>query len=157
MTQNRDWPKFALMSFLISMRDGPLRKNLSDKYGLAELPEKTPSQNHPKNKIFRFDRGSNSYYIGNQPLYFQYITLSKVIRAQRGFLHHKVAPWPQILPELAKKHPAKIIPKIACSVLSGDPTAATSATNHSIFVKWPWVKLLGLKRGFLCHKVAPQP
>ena len=30
------------------------------------------------------------------------MTLSKVISAQEGFLHHKVAPQPQIRPELAK-------------------------------------------------------
>ena len=43
------------------------------------------------------------------------------------------------------------------SALSEDRTGATSANNHSIFKKWFWVKLLGLKRGILHHKMAPRP
>ena len=48
-------------------------------------------------------------------------------------------------------------PKIAYSAVSGDPTAVTSITKHSIFIKFTQVKLSGLKRGFLHHKVAPRP
>ena len=51
----------------------------------------------------------------------------------------------------------KIIPKMSCYALSGDLTGVTSVTNHSIFVKWPEVKLLGLKRGFLHHKMPLRP
>ena len=74
--------------------------------------------------------------------------------AQKGFLHHKLAPQPQKWPELAKKTP-KITPEIACSVLSGDPTGVASANNHSIFSKESQVKLLGLKRGIIHQKMAP--
>ena len=34
-----------------------------------ELAKKTPSQNHIQNRTFRSLRGSDSCYIGNQPLY----------------------------------------------------------------------------------------
>ena len=78
-----------------------------------ELAKKTPSQNHSQNSTFRSVRGSNSCYIGNQPLCFHYITLGKVITAQdavpvkilelkRGFIHHKVVPRPQKRPRLVK-------------------------------------------------------
>ena len=50
----------------------------------------------------------------------------------------------------------EIIPQIAHSALSGHPTGVTSANNHSYFNKWPWGKLLGLKKGFLQHTVAPR-
>ena len=36
-----------------------------------------------------------------------------------------------------KKCPSKNILKIACSALSGDQTAVTSVTNHSVFIKCP--------------------
>ena len=41
----------------------------------------------------------------------------------------------------------KITPKIARSALSGVSTAVTLVTNHSIFIKRPYVKLLELKTG----------
>ena len=47
--------------------------------------------------------------------------------------------------------------KIAHSVLPGDPKAVTLVTDHSISIKWPRVKLLELKRGFLHHTVAQRP
>ena len=47
--------------------------------------------------------------------------------------------------------------KIAGSALPGDPIAGESVTNHFIFIRWPLVKILQLKRGFLHHKVAPGP
>ena len=85
------------------------------------------------------------------------MTLTKVIGAQEkvtisqsGSANKYVLNWP-------KTPPAKITPKIAHSALPGDPIAVTSVTNHSIFIKWPWVKLLELKRGFLHFKVAPRP
>ena len=65
------------------------------------------------------------------------MTLSELIRAEEGFLAHKVAPRPQIQPELAKKGPAKLNPKIAHSAQPGDPKAVIAATNHYIFIKWP--------------------
>ena len=37
--------------------------------------------------------------------------------------------------------------KIARSALPGDSIAITPVTNHSIFIKWPYVKLLELKKG----------
>ena len=45
------------------------------------------------------------YYISNQPLYFQQITLSKVIRAQKGIPTSQSGSRPQKWPELAKKRP----------------------------------------------------
>ena len=42
-----------------------------------------------------------------------------------GFLHHKVASRSQIQPDLAKKRPAKMTPKIARSALPGGLTAVT--------------------------------
>ena len=101
---------------------------------------------HLQNRAFRSVRGSDSCHIADQPLYFHWMTLSKAIRwVQEGVLHRTVAPRPHIRPEIAR------------SALSVHPTVVTLATNHSIFPKWPWVKLLGLKRRFLHHKVAPRP
>ena len=37
------------------------------------------------------------------------------------------------------------------------PTAVTLVINHLISIKWPWVKLLELKRRVLHHTVAPWP
>ena len=62
------------------------------------------------------------------------MTQSEVIRAydgvtksQSGSLAHRYGlNWP-------KTGPAKIIPKIACFALSGDPRALTLVTNHSNF------------------------
>ena len=56
-----------------------------------------------------------------------------------------------------KTRPAKMPPKIACSALPGDPIAVRSVTNNSIFIKWTWVKFLGLETGYQDHKMAPQP
>ena len=55
-----------------------------------------------------------------------------------------------------KNNPAKVTPKVACSALSGDLTAVTLITKHSIFIKWPQIKLLELKRGFL-HQESVSP
>ena len=116
-----------------------------------ELAKNTPSLNDPQNSTFHSARGSDSCYIGYQQLYFYWITLSKVIRAQdeEGVLHHKVAPQPQIWPGVAKTRPATITPKIARQALSRDPTAVTLVSNYFFFTKWPKVKLLELKRRFL--------
>ena len=43
-----------------------------------------------------------------------------------------MAPRAQIWPELAKKRPAKITPKIACCALSGDPAAVTLVTDVTV-------------------------
>jgi len=50
---------------------------------------------------------------------------------------HKVAPRPQTRHELNKQCQAKNAPQIVRSALSGDPTAVTLVTNHSIFIKGP--------------------
>ena len=42
------------------------------------------AQNHPQNITFRSGRGPDRCHIGNQPLYFHLIILSKVIMAQEG-------------------------------------------------------------------------
>ena len=86
------------------------------------------------------------------------MTLSKVNRTEEvvptlqsgSSTTNKAWFWPKI-------RPGKITLKIARSALSGDPTAGSLVTNHSIFNKWPWIKLLELKRGFLHHTQAPRP
>ena len=50
----------------------------------VELTKKLLSQHHPQNSLFCSVRGSDSCYIGNQPFYFHWMTLSKGIRAQEG-------------------------------------------------------------------------
>ena len=64
----------------------------------------------------------------------------KLLGLKRGFLHTPQSgspPRPQKWPELGKNTPSHNHPKIARSALSRDPTAVTSATNHSFFAKWP--------------------
>ena len=85
------------------------------------------------------------------------MALSKVIRVQEGFAEPQSGSPATKRPEWAEKRLVKSTPKIARSPLSGHRTAVTSVTNHFIFMKWPWVKLIGLKRGFLNHKVTPRP
>ena len=88
------------------------------------------------------------------------MTPTKVIRAQRGGSY--IAKW---LPDhkyglncpFLHPGPAKITPEIAHSALSGDPTAVTLVANHSFLIKFLQIKLSGLKRGFLHHKVVPRP
>ena len=93
--------------------------------------------------------------IGNRPLHFLDTTLSKVIsRAQEGI------PMTQSVSQGKKaawtcQKMFKIIPNIARSALAGGPKDVTLAMNHSIFFKWFWVKLSGLKRRFPDHKMAP--
>ena len=74
--------------------------------------------------------------------------------AQEGFLCYKVALQPQNGLELATKTP-KIIPKVALLALSGELTGGTLIIYNSIFIKWPWVNLLGLKRGSYITKLLP--
>ena len=132
-----------------------------------KLAKNTPSQNHSENSTFRSAKGSDSCYIGYQPLYYD-LALSKVIRGQEGVPTSTRAQegvltsqsgslttkcclnWPT-------KRPAKITPKIALSALPRDPTAVTLVINHSFFIKRPQVKVSELKNGFLHHKVAPRP
>ena len=59
----------------------------------------------------------------------------KLLELKGGFLHHEMGPRSQKRPELAKK--AQNPSKIPCSALSGDPTDVTSATSHSVFLRWP--------------------
>ena len=87
-------------------------------------------------------------------MYFHLMKLGKLTRAQEGVSYITKFPcghkndlnWP-------KQHTVQNTPKIARFALSGDPPAVTSLTNDSIFNKFPQVKLLELKRGFLHHKV----
>ena len=72
--------------------------------------------------------------------------------AQEGIPTSQVAPPPQEWPELSKK---RLIKKISRSALLEYPTGVILATNHSVFIKWPLLKLLVLKRGFRHHRVAP--
>ena len=78
-------------------------------------------------------------YISNQPLYFQEMTLSKVIRAQEGVpTSQSGSPITNMAwIGYVNKWPAKIAPKMARSALSEDPTGVTLVINHSIFIKWP--------------------
>ena len=90
-------------------------------------------QYHPQNATVCSVRQFHSCYIGNQPIFHQ-MTLSKVIRAQKGSLDNKVATRPKTLPELVKKT-SKITRKVSRSALTGDLTAVSSAINQSIFNK----------------------
>ena len=97
------------------------------------------------------------------------MTLSKVIRAQDGLIYHNVAPQPRKQPDFSKKScksPKKYhVPPWqgtremfhwqSPSALSGDQTGVTLATNHSIFNKWPWVKIFGPERGLYIKKWLP--
>ena len=62
-------------------------------------------QNHLKNVTVHSGRGPDSYFIGNQPLCFREMTLSKLLELRRGLPDHKVAPRQQKRPESAKKYP----------------------------------------------------
>ena len=86
------------------------------------------------------------------------MALDKVIKynsRRDSCLHRKVSPRPQNQPEFIQKL-FKVISKISHYALSGEPTAVTSPTNHSISLNDPKVKLFGLRRGFLHHKVPHQ-
>ena len=100
--------------------------------------------------------GSDSRYIANQPLLFHWMTLSKVIRAEEGIpTSQSGSRTPKVT--WVEEKTVKIIPCISRFPLpGGDPTGVTSANNQSIFRKWFRVKLSGLQRGFLHHKVAPR-
>ena len=126
---------------------------------VAWIGQKTPSQNcSQSNSMFHSVKGPGKCYIIKQTLYFHEITLSKVIRDQERILtSQRGSPITKLAWIGQKKCPAKITPKIAHFALSGDPIAVTSAANNFVFIKWPWVKLSELKRGFLHHKVAPRP
>ena len=105
-----------------------------------ELSKKPPIHNHPENSMFRPVRGSDScyvhWYLINHFIFIKWPSV-KLSGLKRGFLHHEMAPWPQIRPELTKKHAQPKSPlKIARSSLSGDPTDVRSVTNYSIFIKW---------------------
>ena len=64
------------------------------------------------------------------------MTLGKVIRAQEGVPTSQSGAPTTNTAEIGKqKRLAKITVRIARSALPGDPTAVTSATNHSIFIK----------------------
>ena len=99
---------------------------------------KTQRQKHLQNSTFCSVRGSDRCHIGDQPLYFHYTALSKLIRAQEGVpIAQSGTSSTKVAWICKKKHSAKINTKIARSALSGDPTAFTLVTNHSIFIKWP--------------------
>ena len=119
------WPQVKLLQ---RKRGFLLHKVLPQPQKWPWLAQNTPSLNHPKNSTSCSVRGSNSCYIGYQPLYFHQMTLSKVIRAQDGgsyitkwFPDHKNdLDWP-------KTRPATNTPKIAHSALPRDPTAVILA------------------------------
>ena len=125
------------LSKLIRAQEGvPASESGSPTTNTALIDQKTPSHNHIPNSMFCSVRGSDSFYIGNQPLYFHETTPSKLIRDQEGVpTTPKIAPGPQIWPELAKKYPAKITFKTARSALSGYSTAVTLVTNISMLSK----------------------
>ena len=94
------------------------------------------------------------------------MTLHKVIRAQERVPTSHSGSLATEMSLIGQKTP-KIILKISCSALSGDPTDVISATNHSkcydignqplFFRQMALVNLLGIKRGFLHHKVSHGP
>ena len=71
---------------------------------------------------------------------------SEAGRGDNSFLKPLMVQW---VAWIGQKTPAKITPEISLSTVSGEPidVTYTSVINHSIFIKWPQVKLLGLKRG----------
>ena len=70
----------------------------------------------------------------------------KLSALRRGFLHHKVAPRPQIWPELAKNTPSQNHPQ-NCTFRSARCSDGCYIGYQQL--KWPWVKLSALRRGFL--------
>ena len=119
----------------------------------------TSQSGSPAKKRFlnwRSSRRTDSCYVGNQPLYFQYMTLKKLcIRAQEGIPRSQLGA-PTTIAASSGPNTFKIIPYMSRFALSGGLTAVTSVTNYSIFIKWSQVKLLGLKMALLHHKVTPR-
>ena len=88
--------------------------------------------------------------------HFLFIRWPKVrfLGLKREFIDHKVAPRPQKRPDLVKECPrsSKILHFLLA--LAGKLTDVTLVINHLVFIKYSWVRILGLKRGFTDHKVA---
>ena len=107
-------------------------------------------QNDPQHINFCSVRGTNRSYIRNQPLSFHQVVLSKVTRAQEGIpTSQSGLNWPKN----AQNHS-----KMSRSALSGDLTATTLTTNHSIFNKRPSKCYEGSRRHSQIHdKVASHP
>ena len=102
---------------------------------VAPRPQKQPDS-AINNNNFCSDKRSGSCYIGNQPLYFQSQCGSLTTRALKIIQESK-----------------KITQKNSLSALTGDPMAVNLPTNHSIFMKWSQVRLLGFKMVYPDHKV----
>ena len=86
-----------------------------------------------KKSSFCSDGEPNRCYIGNHALYFHYMILSKVFRAQEFFSDHKVAPWPQKRHdknETVKNSPEKLLSVL---MLIGNLTAVTLLANSFYF------------------------
>ena len=74
------------------------------------------------------------------------------------FPDHKVDPYlPQKLPDLNWQKSSKIIEKTSLYALAEVPSTSTSATNHSLFIKWSQAKILGIKVVFQDYRVVPWP
>ena len=116
-------------------------------------------QHHPQNVTLRSGRGPDRCYIGNQPLYFHWMTLSRVIRAQsRG--NSQITKW---LPDHkvdrtggknAHSHPQNIMIRSArgpdkCT--HWQPTTLLSLNEP----KWSYQGSRG--NSYIIHKVPPRP
>ena len=109
----------------IAQSDSPINK-------MAWIGQKT--RKHPPNSTFCSFRASDRCYNHS---YFNKWPWGKLLGLKKGFLQHTVAPRSLKWPELATRM-GKIIPKLVHVPLCQgmDPTAVTSVSNYSIFIKW---------------------
>ena len=124
-----------ILSEQISVQEGvPTSQSDSPITNTPELAKQTPCQNHFQARVALSGDPTAVTSATNNSLN----DLKSIYLGSRGGSYitkllpdHKYGlTWP-------KNQPAKTTPKIACSTLSGDPTAVTSVTKHSIFIKWP--------------------
>ena len=73
----------TLSNAIKAQEEVPITKWLSDHKYILNLPKTRPAKK-TQNITFGFARGSDSWCIGYQRLYFHEMTLSKDIRAQEG-------------------------------------------------------------------------
>ena len=83
------------------------------------------------------------------------MNIIKILGLKRGFPHNKMAPRPQKWPELTKKRPKSPQKYHVLFWHAVDPPDATLVNNPSNFIERSQLKLLGLKRRFPDHKMAP--
>ena len=98
----------------------------------------------------------DSCHDGNQPLFFIKCSCLRFWGPdEKEPPEHQVPPRPQKWPKLAIKHQNN--PKKALSAPAGDQTAVILAINHSVFIKWSYLRFLRSKKVCLDHTMAPRP